>query len=107
MRARAAKNTQLDEEVGDEDDLLTVDYQFGMDLDGAEMQRMSNLEPVPTVVYTPFMAEEEVTGMEDDGPYTTEMREAIIGVRNCLSDTQMAARYNVERLMDYVDSSNT
>ena len=71
------------------------------------MPRMLDWSPVPTVVYTPFMAEEEVKGMEEDGPYATEMRGAIIGVCNCLSDTQMAARDNVEHLMDHVDSSNT
>jgi hypothetical protein len=32
------------------------------------------------------MAEDEVRQLEDDGPYATKMREAIIGVRGQLAD---------------------
>ena len=85
-RARASKHTRLEEEDGEEEDYLTAEYQFGMDLDAIGMPRMVVWSPVPTVVYPKFMAEDEVRQLEDDGPYATKMREAIIGVRGQLAD---------------------
>ena len=105
-RARAAEHTRLEEEDGEEDDSLTSEYQFGMELDAIDMPRMVVWSPVPTVVYPKFMAEEEVKLLGDDGPYATEMREAIIGMRGCLGDAPLAAREDAELLLGYVESSN-
>ena len=93
--------------MDDEEDSLTVDYQFGMELDGAEMPQMVNWSLAPTVIYPPFMAKDEVKDMEDDGPYVIELREAIPGKHSQLGDARMAARDDVERMMEDVDISNT
>jgi hypothetical protein len=80
-----------------------------MDLDDADMPRVVEFAPIPIVIYPPFLAEEEVEEMEeggDDGPYATEMREAISGVRNRLADVQLVAREDAERVMGYVENSN-
>ena len=45
-----------------------------------------------TVVCPKFMAEDEVRQLEVNGPYATEMREAITGVSGQLVDAQLAAR---------------
>ena len=104
--ARAAEHNRLDKEEGDEEDSDTGKYFVGMDLDASDMPRVVEFNPLPTVVYPRFMAEEEVRDLEDDGPYATKMREAISGVRNRLSDVQLVARKDAERVMGYVENSN-
>ena len=59
-----------------------------------------------TVVCPKFMAEDEVRQLEDNGPYATEMREAITGVSGQLVDAQLAARKDAELILGYVESSN-
>ena len=84
-RIRAAKHNRLEEEEGNDEELDAEKYYFGMDLDDADMPRVVEFSPIPIIVYPPFLAEEEVGELEedgDDGPYATKMREAISGVRN-------------------------
>ena len=48
-RIKAAKFNRLDEMEGDEEDLVSVDYQFGMDLYSANMPRVVALSVLPNV----------------------------------------------------------
>ena len=90
-RAKAAEFGRLDEEDGEEEDDSLSEYQFGMDLDGPDVPVGLVWNPIPTIVYPPFLAEEAVKQMGEDGVYAAEMREAITGMRVLLDDVQVAA----------------
>ena len=89
-RIRAAEMGRLEEEEEDGDDSLT-ECQFGMDFEPPDAPTAIEWDPVPIVVYPPFMAEEEVRQMGEDGLYASEMRDAITDVRDRLSEVQQRA----------------
>jgi hypothetical protein len=103
-RIKAAEMSRLEEEDEEEEDSLT-EYQFGMEV---EFDAPTGVVwvAIPTVVYPPFLAEEEVRRLGDDGLYANEIREAITGVRARLADAQLAARDDAGTLVDYVDCSS-
>jgi hypothetical protein len=104
-RMKAAEMCRLKEEDEEEEESL-ADYQFGMEVDVPDGPMGVTWEPIPIVIYPPFMAEEEVKRLGDDGLYATEIREAISGVRERLTDAQLAARADAETLVEYVDRSS-
>jgi hypothetical protein len=104
-RMKAAEMCRLEEEDEEEEESL-ADYQFGMEVDVPDGPTGVTWEPIPIVIYPPFMGEEELRRLGDDGLYATEIREAITGVRARLTDAQLAARADAETLVEYVDRSS-
>ena len=102
---KSAEMCRLEEEDEEEEESL-AEYQFGMEVDVPDGPTVVAWFPIPIVIYPPFMAEEEVKRLGDDGLYATEIREAITGVRARLNDAQLAARADAETLAEYVDRSS-